>query len=212
VIDPDEQVQLVGADTVKMYLAFMGPYQGANYPWDLGGIAGLRRFLERVNGLSAHITEEETKETLSLLHKTIKKVGSDIAEFKFNTAVSAMMIFVNQAEKGGLSKESYQLFLRTLAPFAPHLTEELWHEAGNTESIHRSEFPAYDPELAKDDTVVIGVQINGKMRGTITIAPTASEAEAMEAVQNSEDLSGRIAGQEIKKIIYVPARILNIIL
>ncbi len=211
VIDPDEQVKLVGADTVKMYLAFMGPYQGANYPWDLGGIAGLRRFLERVNGLSAHITTEETKETLSLLHKTIKKVGNDIAEFKFNTAVSAMMIFVNQAEKEGLSKESYLLFIRTLAPFAAHLTEELWHEAGNSASIHEAGFPTFDAELAKDDTVTIGVQINGKMRGTVTISPNATESEALEAVQSSVELSGRLKEIDIKKIIYVPARILNII-
>jgi leucyl-tRNA synthetase len=211
VVDPDEQVKLVGADTVKMYLAFMGPYQGANYPWDLGGIAGLRRFLERVNGLSAHITTEEPKETLSLLHKTIKKVGDDIAEFKFNTAVSAMMIFVNQAEKEGLSKESYLLFLRTLAPFAVHLTEELWHEMGNATSIHTAEFPAYDAELAKDESVTIGVQINGKMRGTITIAPAVEEAVAMQAVYESSELSSRLTDTEIKKIIYVPGRILNII-
>jgi leucyl-tRNA synthetase len=211
VVDPDEQVQLVGADTVKMYLAFMGPYQGANYPWDLGGIAGLRRFLERVNGLSAHITGEEPKETLSLLHKTIKKVGSDITEFKFNTGVSAMMIFVNQAEKAGLSKESYELFLRILAPFAPHLTEELWYEAGNSCSIHTAEFPAFDANLAKDELVTIGVQINGKMRGTISIAPEADEATAMETLKNSEELQTRITGQTIKKVIYVPGRILNII-
>ncbi len=211
VIDPDEQVALVGADTVKMYLAFMGPYQGANYPWDLGGIAGLRRFLERVHGLTDHITEQESKETLSLLHKTIKKVGGDIAEFKFNTAVSAMMIFVNQAEKEGLSKESYLLFLRTLAPFAAHLTEELWQTAGNLNSIHTAEFPTYDAELAKDETVTIGVQINGKMRGTVTIAPTASEAEAITALHESSELSARLEGTEIKKIIYVPSKILNII-
>lgn len=212
VVDPDEQVQLVGADTVKMYLAFMGPYQGANYPWDLGGIAGLRRFLERVYGLSDHITAEESKETISLLHKTIKKVGSDIAEFKFNTAVSAMMIFVNQAEKGGLSKESYELFLRILAPFAPHITEELWAMAGNSASVHTAEFPAYNPDLAKDESVTIGVQINGKMRGTITVAPDASQDDAWGIVQENPDLKSRIEGQEVKKIIYVPSRIFNIIL
>jgi leucyl-tRNA synthetase len=129
VIDPDEQVERVGADTVKMYLAFMGPYgEMANYPWDMGGIAGLRRFLERVNGLSEHITE--TSEDNTILHKTIKKVTEDIKVFKFNTAISAMMVFVNQVEKTGLSRESYELFLQTLAPFAPHITEELWAAGG----------------------------------------------------------------------------------
>ena len=211
VVDPDEQVQLVGADTVKMYLAFMGPYQGTNYPWDLGGVAGLRRFLERVYGLTEHITDKEPKEATNLLHKTIKKVSEDIAAFKFNTAISAMMIFVNQAEKTGLTLESHSDFLRILAPFAPHITEELWHEAGNIESIHKTNFPVFDAELAKDNAVTIGVQINGKHRGEITISPEASQDEAWEALQNSPDLQNRIASFEVKKIIYVPGRILNII-
>ena len=211
VVDPDEQVQLVGADTVKMYLAFMGPYQGTNYPWDLGGVAGLRRFLERVYGLTEHVKDEEPKETTSLLHKTIKKVSEDIAAFKFNTAISALMIFVNQAEKTGLTIKSHTDFLRILAPFAPHITEELWHEAGNIESIHTTEFPTFDAELAKDGTVTIGVQINGKHRGEITIPPQATQEEAWETLQNTSDLHSRIAGLDVKKIIYVPGRILNII-
>jgi leucyl-tRNA synthetase len=212
VIDPDEQVQLVGADTVKMYLAFMGPYQGTNYPWDLGGIAGLRRFLERVNGLIDHCVEVEPKETLSLLHKTIKKVNVDITEFKFNTAVSAMMIFVNHAEKAGLSRHSYELFLRLLAPFAPHLTEELWATQGYSNSIHTTEYPSADESLAVADTVTLGVQINGKMRGTITIAPTATEAEALHAVQQSQELAHRLTAGMVTKVIYVPGRILNLII
>src|SRR5690606_19822443 len=133
-----------GADTVKMYLAFMGPYgEVVNYPWDMGGIAGLRRFLERVYGLGEHLIDNEPDETTSLIHKTIKKVTGDIEEFKFNTAVSAMMIFINQAEKTGLSKGSQEAFLKTLAPFAPHLTEEIWANLGNEESIHLSDFPDF---------------------------------------------------------------------
>ena len=212
VVDPDEQVQLVGADTVKMYLAFMGPYENSSYPWDPGGVAGLRRFLERVCGLAEHIAEAEPKETTTLLHKTIQKVGEDIVTFKFNTAISAMMIFVNQAEKGGLSSLSYSSFLRILAPFAPHLTEELWHEAGNTSSIHTENFPAFDPTLATDDTATIGVQINGKHRGEITIDTTATKEEAETAALQNESLKSRLAGSSIKKVIYVPNRILNFIL
>ncbi|MCA9362005.1 class I tRNA ligase family protein, partial [Candidatus Kaiserbacteria bacterium] len=213
VIDPDEQVKRVGADTVKMYLAFMGPYgEVANYPWDMGGIAGLRRFLERVNGLSEHITDTEPKETLQLLHKTIKKVGDDILQFKFNTAISAMMVYVNEVEKRGLSQASFELFLRTLAPFAPHLTEELWAKAGNSGSIHAAEFPAHDPELARETTVTIGVQINGKVRGDITVAPDATEVEVLTAVRANSSLSARIGDQEPKKVIYVPGRILNLVI
>jgi len=211
VVDPDEQVQLVGADTVKMYLAFMGPYQGANYPWDLGGIAGLRRFLERVNGLREHIVEIEHPEMVSSLHKTIKKVSEDIAAFKFNTAVSAMMIYVNTVEKIGITEPLYETFLRLLAPFAPHLTEELWHEMNHGTSIHSALYPAYDETLAKDDSVTIGVQINGKMRGTITIAADGDEAAALEALRADESLNSRLTGKELKKVIYVPGRILNLI-
>jgi leucyl-tRNA synthetase len=211
VVDPDEQIERVGADTVKMYLAFMGPYgEIANYPWDMGGIAGLRRFLERVNGLSEHI--KDTTDELSLLHKTIKKVTEDVLVFKFNTAISAMMIFINQVEKTGLSRESYLLFLRLLAPFAPHLAEELWHEAGNSSSIHSTEFPAYSPELTKDDTVTLGVQINGKLRGNITLSPDATETEALAAVHENDQLESRIAGLSIKKVVYVPGRILNLVI
>ena len=212
VIDPDEQVQRVGADTVKMYLAFMGPYaEVGNYPWDMGGIAGLRRFLERVNGLPAHLVEQEAKEVTSLLHKTIKKVGEDIEAFKFNTAISAMMIFVNLVEKNGLEKGSYEQFLKLLAPFAPHLTEELWQATAQSESIHNAEFPIYNPSLARDEMVTIGVQINGKLRGEITIPPTATDGEAWESVQTIDELKERLENQPVKKIIYVPGRIMNII-
>lgn len=211
VIDPDEHVKTVGADTVKMYLAFMGPYEGANYPFDLGGIAGVRRFLERVNGLTEHITTTKTKSTERLLHKTIKKVAEDVVVFKFNTAISAMMMLVNHVEKEGISKEGYEAFLQILAPFAPHLTAELWAEAGKADSIHLSTFPTYDANVAKDTEVTIGVQINGKMRGTITIAPELSEVDAVELAKADETVAKYIH-TDIRKIVYVPGRILNIIL
>lgn len=211
VIDPDEQVKLVGADTVKMYLAFMGPYEGNNYPWDMGGIAGLRRFLERVYGLTEHLTVTEPEAVTRQLHKTIKKVGADIVEHKFNTAVSAMMIFVNQAEKEGLTKETFIAFLAVLAPFAPHLTEEIWHEMGHSQSIHRESFPVADEALATDTEVTLGVQINGKMRGTITLSPTASETEAVTAALADTSIASRVGEKGPTKVIYVPGKILNLI-
>jgi leucyl-tRNA synthetase len=213
VVDPDEQVKLVGSDTVKMYLAFMGPYgEAANYPWDMGGIAGQRRFLERVYGLTEHVKDEESKEVTSLLHKTIQKVTGDIKALKFNTAISAMMIFVNHAEKAGLTATSHATFIRMLSPFAPHLTEQIWSDLGNKESIHLSAFPNFDPELTKDDEVTIGVQINGKMKGQIILAPDATETVALELVKNDESLAKKLAGLEIKKVIYVPGRILSLII
>lgn len=211
VVDPDEQVRLVGSDTVKMYLAFIGPYQGANYPWDMNSIAGIHRFLERVNGLEEHIVTKEEESVTKLLHKTIVKVASDIAEYKFNTAISALMIFLSEAEKLSLTNISYESFLKLLAPFAPHLTEELWAKAGKTGSIHAEEFPVANPSLLIDDIVTIGVQINGKLRGEITIDPTSTADEAFAAVEKNVELQKRLDGLEIRKKIYVPGRIFNLI-
>lgn len=209
VINPDEIVGLVGADTLRVYEMFMGPFENT-IAWSKDGLAGARRFLERVNGLSEHVTEAGSEASRRQLHKTIKKVSSDIEEFKFNTAVSAMMIFVNVAEKEGLTEEDYKTFLSLLAPFAPHLTDELWSEAGQSESVHLSNFPTYDEELAKDNEVTIGVQINGKVRGDITLTPNASEDEAIATAKNNEQLAKRLSG-EVNKVIYVPGRILNFI-
>ncbi len=211
VIDPDEQVKLLGADTVKMYLAFMGPYgEVTNYPWDMGGIAGLRRFLERVNGLSAHISSKAT-EVNKLLQKTIAKLTSDMVDYKFNTAISACMIFLNHAEKEGLSESDYLDFLKLLAPFAPHLTEELWHNAGKTTSIHLEKWPTFDAAQIVDETVTIGVQINGKIRGSVTVSPTASESEVMDFIRNVPELLSRITDTPTK-VIYKPGRIINLIM
>lgn len=213
VIDPDEQVARVGADTVKMYLAFMGPYEGTNYPFDLGGIAGIRRFLERINGLTEHFVEsgQETPEVTKILHKTIKKIHSDIEGFKFNTAISALMVLVNLIEKQGVSQESYLTILRLVAPFAPHLAEELWAEAGFSSSIHSETFPEANESLSQDNEVTLGVQINGKVRGQITIAVDATEEEIRPLVLAQLDLQKYLSGQEIKKFIYIPKRVVSVV-
>lgn len=211
VIDPDEQVKLVGADSVKLYLGFMGPYEGANYPWDMGGIAGIRRFLERVNGLSEHIVDSEPAEVTKQLHKTIQKLRQDIPQYKFNTAISAMMVLINSVEKEGISAASYRTLLLLLAPLAPHLAEELWSELGGETSIHLEAFPEADMALAKDDVVTIGVQINGKVRGDITVALDASEASVLEATKTNQNLAKWLEDGEVTKVIYKPGKILNII-
>ncbi len=211
VVDPDEQVARVGADTVKMYLAFMGPYADSSYPWDMGGLAGVRRFLERVYGLTEHIIENEPESVTRQVHKTITKVAADITEFKFNTAISAMMILVNQCEKEGISRASYESFVKILAPFAPHITEQIWSELGHSESIHLESFPVADPALATDLSVIIGVQINGKLRGQIEVAPDATETEVINAVQANPQLQEKLLAGTLAKVIYVPGRILNLI-
>jgi leucyl-tRNA synthetase len=211
VIDPDVQVTRLGADTVKMYLAFMGPYgETSNYPWDMGGIVGLRRFLERVYGLSDHIKESEDRETTQLIHQTIAKVTSDIEVYKFNTAISSLMIFLNHAEKVGLRVESYLLFLRLLAPFAPHMAEELWHTGGKTTSIHKEAWPTADASLTSSTTVTLSVQVNGKMKGTIVIPTDSDETTVIELLRNDSGLSVRIPSKPTR-VIYVKNKIINLI-
>ncbi len=209
VINPDDIVHTNGADALRVYEMFMGPFENT-IAWSTDGIVGAQRFVERVNGLSAHIAQTESSEVTQLLHKTIKKVREDIEGFKFNTAVSAMMIFLNTAEKDGLSSESYRAFLKLLAPFAPHITEELWSELGEKSSIHLETFPAFDEALAVDNTATLGVQINGKIRGTITVSATATENEVVEAVKGEESLQKYFKGT-ITKVIYVPGKIVNFI-
>ena len=211
VIDPDQEVKKFGADTVKMYLSFMGPYgELSNYPWDVGGIVGLRRFLERVYGFAEHIKESESEETTKLLHKTILKVGTDISAYKFNTAISALMIFVNHVEKNGMTKESYCIFLRLVAPFAPHLADELWHEIGENSSIHNETWPQADTELIKDDSVTLSVQINGKMRGTIIVQLNVSEDEILSLLKESPEFKEKLKGN-ITRVVYVKNKIINFI-
>jgi leucyl-tRNA synthetase len=212
VIDPDEQVMRLGADTVKMYLAFMGPYsEVVNYPWDMGGIAGIRRFLERINGLKDHIVDSEPSEITRQLHYTIHKVTRDIESFKFNTAISALMIFLNAAEKGGFSETSYKIFLRLLAPFAPHLTDELWEVSGEQTSIHTAAWPVADQSLLVKETATIAIQINGKVRATITIGVDADEETAKEIAMREKPIAERLQGATVVRVVYVPAKVLNFI-
>ena len=210
VINPDDIVKLVGADTMRVYEMFMGPFENT-IAWSQDGLVGARRFLERVNGLREHVTDTSSETTTRQLHKTIKKVAADIEAFKFNTAVSAMMVFINTAEKEGLRQAEYESFLQLLAPFAPHLTDELWHQGGKTKSIHVSTFPAYDEALAIDDEVTIGVQVNGKVRGDITVTPDASEARVVAAAKDVAGIAKYVAEGEIVKVIYKPGKILNLI-
>ncbi len=226
VIDPDEQVAKVGSDTVKMYLAFIGPYnEVGQYPWDLGGVVGIRRFLERVWKVSLKVkscktqveklSNSQTLKLENLLHRTIKKVTEDIEAFKFNTAISCMMIFVNELEhtiqKEEVSKTTFDTFLKLLAPFAPHITEEIWSAFGNKESIHLEKWPEYDASKIRADKAVIVVQINGKIRAQFEAAAELSEADAKAAALLMPEVQKWLKGQEIKKVIFVPNKIINFV-
>ncbi|MBX9765513.1 leucine--tRNA ligase [Patescibacteria group bacterium] len=212
-INPDEQVENVGADAVRTYLAFIGPYnEVGSFPWSTNGLIGVRRFLERVAGFADSVSDTPLPKYLDvLLHQSIKKVGEDIESMKFNTSVSQLMILSNELQKlKEIPKQAYETFLVLLAPFAPHLAEELWHELGNSESIHRSPWPSYDASKLQSETVTIAVQIAGKTRGTCEVGRIASEAEVTAEARKDAKLAAFIP-ENPKKVIFVPGRIINFI-
>ena len=214
VIDPDEVVAKLGADTVRMYLAFIGPYnEVSNYPWNPDGVVGVRRFLERIWNINERslVRKEDSSALNAPLHKTIKKVGEDIAAQKFNTAISQLMIFLNAVEKeGGIGKGQWNTFLRLLAPFAPHMSEELWRKAGNKKSVHLEKWPAYDASLLQEDTVTIAVQVDGKTRGEVSV-PTGSDKETHERAAKAA-VASRLEGKRILRTVVVPNRLVNFVL
>jgi leucyl-tRNA synthetase len=208
VINPDDIVKLYGADSMRVYEMFMGPFTDT-IAWNTNSMIGARRFIERVWRLQDRLIAKEDETTHRILQQTIKKVGEDIESFKFNTGVSQMMIFVNAAEKSGVTKKQYEAFLRVLAPFAPHMTEEIWRGLGNKKSVHLAAWPVYDAKKLVADTVTVAVQINGKSRTTIDIAPDADEATAKETALLAAEKW--LVGMTVKRFIYVPGRIASFV-
>ncbi len=215
VVNPDQVIAEFGADSLRLYEMFMGPLDEMK-AWNTGSIIGLRRFLEKVwklGGKVSHQSSVVSQQRLeSLLHKTIKKVTEDIAGLKFNTAMSALMIFVNDLEKESqVSEASFKILLILLGPFAPHISEELWQRLGNKQSIFLSAWPKYDPKKIREETKTIGVQVNGKVRSTIDLAVRATEAEARALALADPKIQAFIVGKQLRKCIYVPGRILNFV-
>jgi leucyl-tRNA synthetase len=213
VVNPDDVVRDFGADSLRVYEMFMGPLEQVK-PWQTQGIQGVRRFLDRVHAIGTRelAPEPMSDETARLVHRTIQKVGADIEALRFNTAVSAMMTLAKHLH--ALSRpprEAVELLVLVLSPFAPHLCEEMWERIGNTPSIANAAWPAHDPAKCIDDEVEIAVQVNGKVRGTIRLARDASEASARAAGLEDANVQKHVAGKAIKKCVYVPGRILNLI-
>ncbi|MFQ5661800.1 MAG: leucine--tRNA ligase [Candidatus Paceibacteria bacterium] len=223
VINPDEVVEKFGADTLRVYEMFMGPFDQA-IAWSTDNMVGVRRFLEKVWRLQEKIGEDAGKglssrnevergETLrSILHKTIKKVSEDIEAMKFNTAISAMMIFVNELEKEKeISKEVFETFLILLASFAPHVAEELWEKLGNNGSILSEKWPEYDAKKIVEDIVSIAVQVDGKVRATIEVSIDEDEKSVKEKAQADKNVQKWTDGKKIEKILYVKGKIVSIV-
>lgn len=219
VVNPDVVKQEYGADAVRMYISFMGPFD-RDKPWSTQGVEGVRRFLDRVwrlcfdesgNDITAEV-KDIPEELLKSYHKTVKKVTEDIEAMSFNTAVSAMMILVNDLYKHNLKpKFILKSLSQLLMPFAPHLAEEIWSKLGGVGLVSLSTWPEYIEELTVDDVVTMGVQVSGKMRGTIEVTEQTSEDEAMDMAKKLTAVSNAIEGKKIFKVIYKPGKILNII-
>jgi leucyl-tRNA synthetase len=215
VINPDTIVKQYGADTLRLYEMFMGPFEQM-IPWDAKGVVGCRRFIEKIWKLAsskkndANVMNAELKKQL---HKTIKKVGEDIELLKFNTAVSSMMEFVNawQISKEGLDKKSLSDFLKIISPFAPHLAEELWSEAGFKEMCCQQKWPKFDEKLIEEKNILLIVQINGKVRDKIETKSGITQKEAEKLVLKSEKIQASIGKSEVKKIIFVPNKLINFV-
>jgi len=213
VINPDSVVNEMGADTLRIYEMFMGPLEKVK-PWSVSGTKGVYNFLSRVHRFffdSKNYTDKEDPNNVKELHKLIKKVTADIEGMHFNTAISAMMIFVNSVYKTGkVSKETAQTFALLLSPFAPHVAEELWQMQGNTNTLAYESWPTFDPALAKDDTITMAVQVNGKTRATFDVPADISKEDFFALAKADEKLAKFLEGTIVKEI-YVPGKICNFV-
>lgn len=226
VINPDEQVTSYGADSLRLYLMFMGPYDQGG-PYSMGGIAGTRRFLERLWFLNEEFLESKkapnSKDLLvnAVVHKTIKKVTQDLEKLDFNTAIASMMGLINELYKlkaieSITQSDGWRFALQTLtqllAPFAPHITEELWQSLGLSTSVHISNWPLWDEKLVQEQTITLAVQINGKVRAEVIASVDVTEVEAIELAKKDKKIAPLLAGQKVKKVIYVPGRLVSLVL
>ena len=220
VVNPDDIVDEYGADAMRLYEMFMGPLEAVK-PWQTEQISGVVRFQRRAYRLGKRAAEGgEAAEaapmdeaTAKIMHRTIKKVTADVDDMAFNTAISQMMVYSNhlQGLQGTLPAEPVRTLALLLSPFAPHLGEEIWQMLGGDGSLAYAPWPEYDEALCVDDEVTLAVQINGKMRAKLTTSKTADEADVKAAAFALPEVDKWVGGKELKKFVYVPGRIVNIV-
>ncbi|MDX9720373.1 MAG: leucine--tRNA ligase [Myxococcota bacterium] len=219
VVNPDDVVSEFGADTLRLYEMFMGPLDQVK-PWDADGVSGLYRFLSRAwrlffdqeGALRAFSEQAMDKDTERLLHQTIRKVGDDIEGLRFNTAISQLMVCLNQLSKlEQVPEEAAKTFVLLLAPFAPHLAEELWQAMGGAQTLAHEPWPSYDEAKCQEERMSIAIQVQGKTRGSVEVPLDASEAEIAEAARGLTAVARQLEGKTLRKTIYVPGRIMNFI-
>lgn len=220
VVNPDDIVEQFGADSLRLFEMFMGPLE-ATKPWATKGVEGVFRFLNRAwrmivddeGSLSSSVQEVPlTKEQEYIVHYTVKKVGDDIENLSMNTAVSQMMIFVNEFTKSDVKpKQAMESFVKILSPFAPHICEELWRILGNSKSIYFEQFPAVDESKLQLDTVEIILQVNSKIKAKAIVSINASAEEMENVALENDEFKKHIEGKVIKKKITVPGKLVNFI-
>lgn len=217
VVNPDDVVDVHGADALRLYEMFMGPLEAVK-PWQTSQVAGVVRFQNKLyNAVQAAVQNDDSvemdAETTKILHKTMKKVTEDIESMSFNTAISAMMVLTNHLTslKDQVPREAAEKLALMVSPFAPHLGEECWSLLGHKDSLAYHPWVEFDEALCVDTTVKMGVQVNGKKRGEIEIPKDADEDGAMTVAMKVQSVFNQVDGKDVKKVIYVPGRILNII-
>ena len=212
VVDPLDIVDEYGADALRTYVLFMGDY-GAAAPWNDSSVRGCKRFLERVAGLTDIMTDEPASKDMEVkIHKAIKKVSSDIEAMKFNTAIACLMTLINEIYAvGKISRDDLVIFIKLLCPFAPHLCEEIWETIGGEGLLSLSQWPEYEESKTVEASVEIGVQVNGKVRGTIVIPNGCAKEEALELAKKDERVASFLEGKTLVKEIYVPNKIVNFV-
>ena len=212
VVNPDDVVNEYGADTLRLYEMFIGDFEKAA-PWNTSSIKGCKRFLDKIWSMSEKLVPVEgvRPELEAVANRTIKKVGEDIDALKANTAIAQLMIYVNAlSDQGGATKAEYELLLQLLNPFAPHMTEELWHQLGHTEQLAYHAWPTYDEAKCVEQTIEIAVQVNGKVKARIKVPAAIENADAIAAAKAEPAVAEAIAGKTIAKEIYVKGKLVNI--
>ena len=217
VVNPDDVIRDFGADSLRLYEMFMGPLQVVK-PWQTKGVEGVHRFLKRANRLVTETKAADramTKAEAKTLNAMVKKVGEDLEALAFNTGISAMMVFMNEAEEeakaGDLPKEFLEKFTLCLAPYAPHLAEELWETLGHDHTLAYEPWPEYDPKALVEDEVEIPVQVLGKLRGRVKVPVAATPAEMEAAAKANPDVAKFLDGKTIVKVIAIPKRMVNFV-
>ena len=225
VVAPDDQVERWGADSFRAYLMFLGPWDQGG-PYDVDGIVGISRWLHRVWTLVTRPPQtgddpggESARELRRLTHRALERVTHDIENFRLNTMLAALMEMTNAMQRlreagapdGAAWDEAIEALLLMLAPACPHIAEELWERTGHEYSVHQQQWPRFDPALTRAETVEIAVQVNGKLRGRVHVPADAGEAQVRAAAEAETAVAGQIAGKEIVRVIYVPGRLINLV-